>query len=412
MTRQPAAMASAVMAHADAGHVGGGGSVGSPLYGISPEHLSALVLLGLLPLLAGAIVVLAPRWPVAARLRDGYLARPPLHRLAVWLIGASALIHLGLIGHHEGVLGVLMILDGLLLAGVAVLLVTGRRWRIPAFILLTGSLAGWWLAMLGGQVPDQVGVLTKLAEVAALAIALTPTRPARVRGAAASMLVIALVIVTDAAAWTGAFAGGAPDMAMGSGTGHHAGGVVQPGTYMAAGPDRPATSVEIAAATAIWLTTVTALAPYRDPLRAAEDGYEVEGIHGLDFHASDQAHRSDGRIVDPARPEDLIYAEGPNGPVILGAMFEMPDGAGGGPAWGGPLTVWHAHEHVCSGLIPLGMTGLLSPLGGCPMGSVDIARTPEMIHVWVADGTPVRWGELDDAWKAAYVARVGLRADR
>lgn len=407
MTRPPVPMPPSVMTHADAGHLAGGGSAGSPLYGIAPEHLSALALLGLVPLIAGIIVVLAPRWPFAARLRDGYLGRPPLHRLAVWLIGASAVIHLGLMGHHEGLLGALMILDGVLLTGVVLLLLTGRRWRLPAGILLTGSLAGWWLVTLGGQVPDQVGVLTKLVEIAALAIVVTPTGSARLRGAAGSMLVILLVIVTDAAAWAGAFAGGAPDMAMGNSSGHHGAGVVQPGTYMAAGADRPATPEEVAAATSVWLTAVTALAPYRDPQRAAEDGYEVEGIHGLDFHASNPGHAADGRIVDPTRPEDLIYAEGPNGPVLLGAMFEMPDGAGPGPAFGGPLTVWHAHEHICFGLIPLGMTGLLSPLGGCPMGSVDITRTPEMIHVWVAEGTPVRWGELDDAWKTEYVRLAG-----
>ena len=103
-------------------------------------------------------------------------------------------------------------------------------------------------------------------------------------------------------------------------------------------------------------------------------------------------------------PRTLIYAQGPTGPVLLGAMSEMPDGSTPGPDLGGPLATWHAHEHICFGLLPTGMTGLLSPLGGCPVGSVDITRTPQMIHVWVADGTPVHWGELDDTWKAEYVA--------
>ena len=53
-----------------------------------------------------------------------------------------------------------------------------------------------------------------------------------------------------------------------------------------------------------------------------------------------------------------------------------------------------------------GFTGLVSPFGGCPVGSVIIDRTGEMLHVWTAEGAPVRWGELDDGWKAAYVARV------
>jgi hypothetical protein len=84
-------------------------------------------------------------------------------------------------------------------------------------------------------------------------------------------------------------------------------------------------------------------------------------------------------------------------------MFEVPWGDIG-PTFGGPLTVWHGHEQVCFSIT--GMTGLVSPFGGCPIGSAIVARTGEMLHVWTAPGAPVRWGELDDAWKAAYVAAV------
>ncbi len=402
MIGEPAAALAVVLDHEGIEHATGSGS--SLLYTLPSEHLPVVALLAVLPLFALAVQLLAPRWSLPARLREGYRARPPLHRLAAWLIAVSAVVHLGLIGHHEGVLGALMILDGLLLAGVVGLLLTGRRWRLPAAVILGGSLAAWWAVTLAGQAPDQLALLTKLVEVGALAMVLTPTAGARVRGWMASMLVIVLVVVTDAAAWAGTF-WQASDLG-------HMGGASQPGMLMGHAPDRPATPTEIAAANAVWQATATALAPFRDPRIAAANGYQVEGVFGLDFHAQNEAYQHDGRIMDPARPEHLIYAEGPDGPVLLGAMFEMPDGAGPGPAVGGPLTVWHAHEHVCFGLLPLGMTGLLSPLGSCPVGSVDITRTPEMIHVWVADGAPVHWGELDDAWKADYVARAGTSADR
>jgi hypothetical protein len=402
MIRPPSGVISRVLDHAGVEHAPSSG--GSSLYMLPLEHLPVVVLLAVVPLFAVAVAILAPRWPRAARLRDGYRARAPLHRLAAWLIAISAVVHLGLIGHHDGILGALMILDGLLLTGVVVLLLTGRPWRVPAAFILGGSLIAWWAVTLAGQAPDQLALLTKLVEVVALAIVLTPTAGARVRGWMASALVIVLVVVTDAAAWAGAFRQ-ATDLG-------HMGGPSQPGMLMGSAPDRPATPAEIATANAVWQATVSALAPFRDPRIAAANGYEVDGVFGLDYHARNEAYQHDGRILDPARPEDLIYAAGPDGPVLLGAMFEMPEGAGPGPDIGGPLTVWHAHEHVCFGLIPLGMTGLLSPLGGCPVGSVDITRTPEMIHLWVADGAPVHWGELDDAWKADYVARAGTTTDR
>lgn len=74
---------------------------------------------------------------------------------------------------------------------------------------------------------------------------------------------------------------------------------------------------------------------------------------------------------------------------------------------GGPTTVWHAHEHVCFGLVPPGLAGLLSPLGGCPLGAVDLPLTNEMIHAWVVPGAPQAWGDLDEAWRDRYLAGLG-----
>jgi hypothetical protein len=31
----------------------------------------------------------------------------------------------------------------------------------------------------------------------------------------------------------------------------------------------------------------------------------------------------------------------------------------------------------------------------------------EMIHLWVVPGAPVRWGDLDPAWLASYLAGTG-----
>jgi hypothetical protein len=88
----------------------------------------------------------------------------------------------------------------------------------------------------------------------------------------------------------------------------------------------------------------------------------------------------------------------------MGAMFLMPKIGEAGPTIGGPLTVWHAHQHICFSLTPPGIAGLLSPLGGCPIGTIDMALTAEMIHIWIVPGAPETFGDLDEAWRRAYVA--------
>jgi len=104
-----------------------------------------------------------------------------------------------------------------------------------------------------------------------------------------------------------------------------------------------------------------------------------------------------------SRPESLIYAESARGPVLLGAMYEMPSLGDPGPAIGGPLTMWHAHENVCFGLAPPAFVGLMSPFGGCPVTSLTIPITPEMIHLWLIPGAPV-FGEVEDEVRRAYLA--------
>ncbi len=372
--------------------------VGSPLYDVPAEHLPALLALLALPLIAWAIRAFAPRWSIAGRWVDGYRALPALERLAAWLLAASGVIHLALVGHHTGLLGLLVVLDGALQLGLAWAIVWGRRWRAAAVLVLSGSIIGWWLTALAVEPGDQLSVLTKLIEITALAIAIMPRSRARIRGALVPVLVITLVVITDVAAWAGAFRGAS--------AGHHAGNTPSPGTLLPSGHDREPTDSERATADALWAATIAALAPYQDVRVAAAAGYDVAGIRGIDFHAPNQAYQDDDRILDPAHPEDLIYAQGPAGPVLLGAMFEMPLGGGPGPSVGGPLTVWHGHEQVCFGLVPPGIAGLASPFGGCPVGAIGIARTPEMIHVWTVPGSPVHWGELDDAWRLAYLASL------
>jgi hypothetical protein len=368
---------------------------GSPLYQISPEHLAAVFAVGVLAI--GAWLLRRRISPLA-----------PIDRLLVALLAGSAAVHAGLAIGHEGAIGLLFVADAVLLGLISRRVLRGSQAGRLGAVVLVGSIGAYWVSAIGGQSPDQVGLATKLGEILALAIVLRPApgrRVRMVRSVAGSFAIGLLVIGTGATSWIGAFRASAAEPGAVAGHHVHGGSVPPPGTVIPAHADREPTPAERAAADALLLTTRTALARYADVAVAAADGYRVSGLGGIDFHAPNPGNENDGRVFDPARPEMLVYAVAPSGrPVLLGAVFQMPKIGQPGPTIGGPLTMWHGHEQVCISLTPPALAGLLSPLGTCPVGTILIPRTAEMIHVWIVPGAPQPFGDLDDAWKRAYLS--------
>ena len=378
----------------------GGVAGGSPLYDASPEHVAGIM----------ALIAL----PVAFWLlrRQGLPALAPIEWLLVALLGASAALHAGLAvanADHGAGLRLLFLIDAAFLCLIARRVLTGARPGRLGSLVLVGSIVAYWMSTLRGEAPDQIGLVTKFGEILALAIivqrsARTGSRRAAALGFARGLAFVLLVIGTSATSWVGAFRASADGPGAVAGHHVHAGTVAAPGSVMPAVPARDATPGEHAAAQTLVTTARTALARYADPTVAAADGYKIDGMRGIDFHAAHPAYEHDGVIFDPARPETLVYAVAPDGrPVLMGAMFLMPKIGEPGPTVGGPLTVWHAHEHICLSLTPPGLAGLLSPLGTCPIGTFDLPLTAEMIHIWIVPGAPDPIGDLDDAWKRAFL---------
>ena len=390
----------ALLAHLD--HVAGVAG-GSPLYQIAADHLAGVIALVALPI--GAWVIRRRGAPTLA----------PLDWLLVALLAASAALHAGLAIDNEHGIGVraLFVVDAVFLGLVARRVMRGSRAGRLGVAVLVGSIVAYWVAVLSGEAPDQVGLATKLAEILALAIVFRPAPDRRWRRAlsfAGSVAIGLLVVGTAASSWIGAFRVSAADSGAVAGHHVHAGSVPPPGTIFPVVADRDPTPAERAAAADLISAARVALARYADPAVAAADGYRVNGLAGIDFHASNPKYENDDRVLDPAHPETLVYAVAPNGqPVLMGAMFLMPQIGRPGPTIGGPLTVWHAHEHVCVSLTPPGLTGLLSPLGACPVGSIDLPRTAEMIHIWIVPGAPQPFGDLDEAWRRAYLQAIAAR---
>lgn len=96
------------------------------------------------------------------------------------------------------------------------------------------------------------------------------------------------------------------------------------------------------------------------------------------LHAEKRVWHADAHLLDPRRPDTLIYADAPGKPLVLvGVMISMPRGVSG-PTPGGAITRWHSHV-VCV----TGRKRGLAPRadGSCPAGARPLQGS-EMMHVW------------------------------
>jgi hypothetical protein len=120
----------------------------------------------------------------------------------------------------------------------------------------------------------------------------------------------------------------------------------------------------------------------------------------------------DGHVLDPDRPESLVYGFDAAGRAyLLGAMFLDDSRSASPPQPGGCLTTWHTHTNLC--LAPgKGMVGVVGPDGTCPPGSAN-TETAAMLHVWAMDlptGPFSELAELDPATIRSAVVASGITA--
>lgn len=359
----------------------------SPMYTVSNEHG-----LGLL----AALVSLAVVWYV---LRD----RSIVARASVSLLTATGAGHLGLaLGHDPEFRTGAFVTFGLWA------LYAARRWASSG-TPMRGTTAGLVMSILGyiavlssGEAPDQAGLVMKVLEIGAIALILgrgADTRTARLRQSAS---VVSMTVLVGVSGWIGAFVGG--------GHTHELGETPTPGLALPRLEPAPPSAAQRAAADRLFTETLANISRFEDVSVAAAEGYDVDAMGRLGGHADNPEYKDDGRILDPTRPETLVYHPGPDGPVLLGAMYQMDQSGEVGPMVGGSLTVWHGHDHVCFSVIPLGLGSLGSPMGTCPLGTVTVALTNEMIHVWTVAGAPSRFGDLDDEWLESHIGSSGDRA--
>jgi hypothetical protein len=147
------------------------------------------------------------------------------------------------------------------------------------------------------------------------------------------------------------------------------------------------TPAEQKRAEALVRKTLADLPKYADPATAERDGFHSIGDAATgDEHLVKWSYVDDGHILDPTRPESLVYQMRNDKKTLVAAMFMLPSGSRftDVPDVGGALTQWHFHPRSC-------LTGspdrkvLLAPSftrRSCPPGATTALNMP-MLHVWI-----------------------------
>jgi hypothetical protein len=349
------------------------------MYDVAAAHAPALTAAVLTVAFASLFVVMLRQTArrnlllIATDLVAAFDRVSPMARLAALLMLASGAIHLALVPGHAGITGVLFVIDGVGFIALGVAPFLDSWWRRPAILWLLATILAYIVWVVAGwERPDQVGIACKLIELVALGLLLRlnpsirRTWPRRLWRATAFP---SIAIVTTLGIWIGGLAH--PDALHA-----HAGALLQPVAAVA-------TPEERAAAAHLLTATKTSIARYRDPALAIGAGFEPGPVSSADplRHFENKANAN--AILDPNRPQALVYAQTPHGLQLIGAMYQMPRAGQWGPDPGGPLTQWHQHEGIC--FSPFGIEfSFETPFWTCPVGSTSIT-TPPMLHVWIID---------------------------
>ena len=338
------------------------------MYDVAPTHAIGLY----------AALIFLPLAVLVVRRGRKHRTQPGTVQIACVLMAVTGVVHLSLIPDHlatDPLTSVLFLFNGvafLALAGA----VRWRWWRLSSAALLVATILGYLFYVdFRLEAPDQVGLATKVIEFAALGMVLVPVlneKPMRDRPWYWALLASglpALMLVSGTGVWIESLAHPDPRHV-------HAGATLQSTNVVP-------TSGQQAAATKLYEQTAAAIVLFQDWRQAWAAGYRPAGSTDMpSTHWFNKAYEK-ASVLDPQRPQGLVYANTHHGPVLLGAMFQMQRIGAFGPDPGGPLTAWHQHENIC--FTPIGLEfSLMTPYSTCPFGAIDVTA-PAMLHVWIVD---------------------------
>jgi hypothetical protein len=297
---------------------------------------------------------------------------------------------------------------GLALAGIVLMLI-GLVWDSIAHALEPGGHGEETLFSLGNPAHAVL--------VAGGALAIAGLTAATVRGLAlsggrrlshsrtAAVLVTGVVVLVATTAGVVKWASAARDLPIATGplapaAGPDAHGIGIVNSH-ADGECRP-TPQQRRAAAQLVADSEAATARYRDFAVAKADGFIGPENPTLTEHYANVAHTQDGRVLDPQRPEALMYTPSPRGPVLVGVMYMMNVPGEFGPEPGGCLTRWHVHANVCFSVTTFAPVSQLKEGETCPPGEFRYVPPPAL-HVWFVD---VPGGRFAPEVDAAFLAKT------
>lgn len=130
--------------------------------------------------------------------------------------------------------------------------------------------------------------------------------------------------------------------------------------------------------------TLIGLPQWADPAVAEAAGFRSigDGLTGTE-HLVSQAFMDDDVILDPNKPESLVYDVQNGKRTLAAAMYMVARGTplADVPKLGGSLMQWHTHQNLCYNAQGK-VAGITDAEGNCPKGLVKPEETP-MIHVWI-----------------------------
>jgi hypothetical protein len=360
----------------------------------------------------------------STRERRTLLVSPALAVGAVASIGAGA-IHAAAIGvhseHRQAVITFTIVAAVQLAWGVLALLYANRWLALAGAAANTAVFVGWVMAKTSGigfidglDVEESIqfadftaAMFAAVAVIGAVIFAVTGMRASSLgRAALALSAVVTTAIAVPAMVSAGSHAhagghgggeaaghghgdGGAGADGSGGGGGHHA-AAIAPVKY---DPEKPidlggvegVSPQQQARAENLIAITLLRLPQWADYRTAEAAGFISigDGITGHE-HFINTGFFDDGHILNPDRPESLVYEPQPDGSrKLVSAMYMLAPNQtlDDVPDVGGKLTQWHIHNNLCfttSGRV----AGLTNAEGGCNAPLVKGNEAP-MIHVWI-----------------------------
>jgi hypothetical protein len=143
---------------------------------------------------------------------------------------------------------------------------------------------------------------------------------------------------------------------------------------------------ELERASRLLASTIADLPRWHTPAEAYAAGYRSIGdTKSVVEHYVNWSYIDDGHILDPARPESIVFQRRDGRQVAVAAMYSLPFGStfADVPDVGGALTQWHVHRNLCLTDDPQQKIILrfTAADGSCPPGTSKASNTP-MLHVW------------------------------